>query len=101
MEHHQRKTGEDAPAERDEHIVDDQLAREPHEIHAPLGGEPAASDVREADGQPEGDWQVQSRQQLSVAARAEGVDVDGNSPGAKGSASQRPLVTSDVRFHRK
>ena len=51
-EHHERKAGEDAPAERDEHVVDGQLAREPHEVHAPTVGEPAASDVREADGQP-------------------------------------------------
>ena len=68
-EHHDRKAGEDAPAERDEHVVDRQLAREPHEVHAPAVGEPAASDVREADGQPQGDWQVQNGQHLSVAAR--------------------------------
>src|SRR3954464_12565333 len=35
------------PPERDEHVVDGQLAGEPHEGHAPPVGEPAASDVRE------------------------------------------------------
>src|SRR6267142_1689593 len=64
-----------ASTERDEHEVDGQLAREPYEVHAPTVGEPAASDVREADGQPEGDWQVQRGQYLRVAARAEGVDI--------------------------
>ena len=51
-----------------------QLAREPHEVHAPAVGEPAASDIREADGQPQRDRQVQSGQHLSVAALREVVE---------------------------
>ena len=92
-EHHDRKGGEDAPAERDEHVVDRQLAREPDEVHAPAVGEPAASDVREADGQPQGDWQVQNGQHLSVAALGigKGKTLANTAPAAKGSASQRPL----------
>ena len=54
-EHHHRKTSEYAPAEGDEHVVDDQLSREPHEVHASPVREPATSDVREADDQPQGD----------------------------------------------
>ena len=67
----------------------------------PPVGEPAASDVREADGQPEGDWQVQNRQHLGVAVRAEGKDVGEHGAATKGSASQRPLATPDPRFHTK
>ena len=51
-EHHQRKAREDAPAQRDECVVDHQFAREPDEVHARTVGEPAAPDVGEADGQP-------------------------------------------------
>ena len=94
-EHHERKAGEDAPAERDEHVVDGQLAREPHEVHAPTVGEPAASDIREADGQPQGDWQVQNGQHLSVAARGEGEDVGEHSPGREG--QREPEAADNVR----
>ena len=98
-EHHHRKADEDAAAERDEHVVDRQLAREPDEVHAPAIIEPAASDIREADGQPQGDWQVQNGQHLGVAAPGRVVDdtvahgktLAKTAPAAKGSASQSPL----------
>ena len=80
-EHHERKAGEDAPAERDEHVVDRQLAREPDEVHASPVSEPAASDVGDTDGQPQRDWQMQNGQHFSVAARPEWEHVGEKCPG--------------------
>ena len=96
LEHHRRKADEDAPAERDEHVVDGQLAREPHEVHPPLIGEPSALHVREADSQPQGDWQVQSGQLFCVAARVEGKDVGENSPGREG--QREPEAACNTRL---
>ena len=104
------KRGDDAPAERDEHVVDGQLAREPHEVHAPAVGEPAASDIREADGQPQGDGQVQSGQHLGVAARwascrrrrsVEREDVGEHSPGREGQREPEAAQRIHPRFHMK
>ena len=109
-EHHDRKAGEDAPAERDEHVVDRQLAREPDEVHAPTIVEPAASDIREADGQPQGDWQVQNGQHLSVAALGRvvddsslpRVDVGEHSPGREGQREPEAACNAfHPRFHMK
>ena len=83
------------PPERDEHVVDDQLAREPHEVHAPPAGEPAASDVRDADGQPQGDRQMQSGQHLGIAARREGENVGENGPGRE--EQRQPQTAHDVQ----
>ena len=59
-------------------------------------------DIREADGQPQGDWQVQNGQPLGVAARAlKGKMLAKTAPAAKGSASQSALLTPDRRFQMK
>jgi hypothetical protein len=49
---------EHAAAERDQDVVDEQLAREADEVHAALDLAPAAARVRDTDDQPESDRQV-------------------------------------------
>ena len=44
-------------------------------MHAGSAGEPSAADVREADGKPERDRQVQHCEERCVAAVRKGVDV--------------------------
>ena len=57
------------------HVVDEQLAREPDEVHAARDLAPAATGIRDTHHQPERDRQVQRRQHLGVAVRGEGIDV--------------------------
>jgi hypothetical protein len=101
-EHREREEGDDEPAERDEHVVDRQFAREPDEVHARTVGEPATSDVREADRHPQGNWQVQNGQHLSVTALAEGEDVGEHSPSRERQRQQeaagnvRPALPQEI-----
>jgi hypothetical protein len=94
-EHHQRKEREDASAERDEHIVDHQFPSKPDEVHARTLGEPAPSGVGEADGQPQGNGQMQSGQELSVAPLGKRVDVGEN--GARCEGQRQPEAGGHVR----
>ena len=74
-EHHQRETDEHAAANRDEHVVNEQLAREAHEVHPPGARPPAPSNVRDPDDQPQRNRQVQDHQQSGIAAAGEWVRV--------------------------
>ena len=94
VEHHQREGGEHAAAERDEHVVDEQLAGEPHEVHAPAAGEPAAPDVGDADDEPQGDRQMQRGQHLGIAACREREDIGENGRGREG--QRQPHAGHDV-----
>ena len=62
------RTGSDEPPTNQSRIHRLASSPENHEVHAPSVGEPAASDIGDADGQPQRDWQVQSGQPLRVAA---------------------------------
>ena len=75
FEHEQCEHHEYAAAESDEHVVDEELAGEPYEVHAPFAGAPVASGVHEAHDQPQRDWQVQHRQPQGVAVGREREDV--------------------------
>ena len=74
-EDHRHERREDTAAEGDQHVVDEELAREADEVHAARHLAPAAAGVGDAHHQPERDRQVQRRQRLGVAARDEGIDV--------------------------
>jgi len=63
------------PAQRNQHVVDEQLARESNVVHAARDLAPAAACVRDAHQQPERDRQVHRRKRLGVALRNEGIDV--------------------------
>ena len=96
LEHHHREGGEDAPAERDEHVVDGQLAREPHEVHAPAVGEPAASGRRRSRRPATGRWAGAERSASRCRCpRRKGKTLANTAPAAKGSASQS--AAGDVR----
>src|SRR5215203_5490687 len=66
---------EDGAAEGDQDVVDEELAREPDEVHAAPNLAPPAARVRDAHYQPERDRQVQRRERLGVAFRGEAIDV--------------------------
>ena len=70
---HERR--EHAAAERDQHVVDEELAGEADEVHAARDLAPAAARVRDPHDQPERDRQVQRRQRLGGALRLERIDV--------------------------
>ena len=74
-----REAGQHAAAEGHEHEVDEELAGETHEVHAPGAGAPPAGGVGDADSEPQRDRQVQAGQHLGVSARRErhAVDEDG------------------------
>src|SRR5215210_2485844 len=76
LEDHRHERREDAAAEGDQHVVDEQLAREPNEVHAAAHLAPSAARVRDAHHQPERDRQVQRREHLGVAAQVPSERVD-------------------------
>ena len=75
LEEHHHERREDAAAERDQHVVDEELPGEADEVHAALDLAPAAAGVRDPHDQPERDRQVQRRQRLGGALRLERIDV--------------------------
>ena len=62
----------DAAAEGDQHVVDEQLAGEPDEVHAARHFAPPVAGVRDAHYQPERDRQVQRRKRLGELPWANG-----------------------------
>src|SRR5690606_4821870 len=66
---------EDTAAEGDQHIVDEEFARETDEVHATTNLAPAAARVSDTYHQPERDRQVQRREGLSVATWSERIDI--------------------------
>ena len=62
--------------ERDQHVVDEPLAREADEVHAPLVRPDGAAHVRVGDREPEDDGQVDGDEDLGGRVRIEGVEVD-------------------------
>ena len=62
-------------AERDEHVVDEQLAREPDEIHAGGAVPPVPRGVGDTDDQPQRDRKMEREEGFGVTALCEGIDV--------------------------
>ena len=52
--------------ERDQHVVDEPLAREADEVHAPLVRAERAAHVRVGDGEPQHDGQMERDERLGV-----------------------------------
>ena len=86
LENHQRKPREDAAAEGDQHVVDEELARESNEVHAAGHLAPAGARIRDAHREPKRHRQMQRRKrfggaELDVAVLGERIDVGEDSPG--------------------
>ena len=100
LEHHHHERREDAAAEGDQHVVDEELAREADEVHAALDLAPAAAGVRDAHDEPERDRQVQRRERLGGALRLERIDVgehgrrDERQPPANGACRGRAVAST-------
>ena len=75
VEHHHHERREDPAAEGDQHVVDEELAREADEVHAARDLAPAAAGVRDTHDEPERDRQVQRGERLGGAVRLERIDV--------------------------
>ena len=66
---------EHAAAERDQHVVDEPLAREADEVHASLVRAERAAHVRVRDDEPQHDGQVNRGQHLGVRVRIPRIEV--------------------------
>ncbi len=67
---------EHAAAERDQHVVDEPLAREADEVHAPLVRAERPAHVREGDDEPQHDGQMERDEHLGVRIRFPRIEVD-------------------------
>ena len=65
-----------AATERDEHVVDEPLAGEAHEVHAPLVRSERAAHVRVGDREPQHDGQMGRDEQLGGRVRVVRIEVD-------------------------
>ena len=91
---------QDAAAESDQGVVDEPLAGEADEIHAPVVVPPAAAGVGEADGQPQSDRQVQGCQHPCAAFGSKG-DVDDDGGGDERHASQKQARPIEIALPRE
>ncbi len=97
-----RECREHAAAERDQHVVDEELAREADEVHAALDLAPAAAGVRDADDEPQRYRQVERGQHLGRAVGLERIDVGEH--GGRDERRREPpdgAETSSRRFQTK
>ncbi len=70
-----REGHQDPAAKRNQHVVDNELAGEADEVHAPRHLAPAAARISDAHDEPERDRQVQRGKRLGVAVRRERIDI--------------------------
>ena len=70
LEDADRHGHEHAPAQRDQDVVDEQLAGEADEVHPPVAPPPLSADVGDAHGQPQRDGQVEHREDEGVSRLA-------------------------------
>lgn len=100
-----------ATAERDEHVVDDPLAGEADEVHAPLVRSDRAAHVRVGDREPQHDGQMERDEDLGGRARTVRVEVDHERKKRERRGRQHPSpdvelpslgeVTSEERQHKQ
>ena len=89
-EHPGREPEENPAAQRNQRIVDEQLAGEADEVHAPGGLPPAPARVCDPHKQPQRDRQVQRRQHLRVGCRLEGIDIREEGRGCESARQPHP-----------